>query len=375
MINVFSPSISFSDKIALLKTINNKEISGTSNVINEFEENLSRTFNRKHTTAVSNGSLALDLALQLIDLKKGDEVIIPSFTIVSCLSSIMRTEATPVFCDVDPLSWNMTLENVKGKYSENTKAVLLVHTYGLPAEATDIESFCKEKNIILIEDAAEAHGQTDNDRVCGSFGEISTMSFYTNKHITTGEGGAVLVDSDELSKKAKQMRNLDFTSENRFQHKNMYWNYRMGGLQASLGISQIKKLDKTIAEKIKQGEYYQELLNDYDDIIQLPLREIRKSLNHYWVFGIVLKKSNIRDTLMKKLYDSNIETRPFFYPLHLQPFFKEKNKNSNESLTESENLGQNGLYIPIGSHLDKRKQKFIVKTLTSAVKELSKNKN
>ena len=117
------------------------------------------------------------------------------------------------------------------------------------------------------------------------------------------------------------------------------------------------------------------MLNDYDDIIQLPLREIRKSLNHYWVFGIVLKKSNIRDTLMKKLYDSNIETRPFFYPLHLQPFFKEKNKNSNESLTESENLGQNGLYIPIGSHLDKRKQKFIVKTLTSAVKELSKNKN
>ena len=372
MINVFSPNISLSDKIALFKTINKKEISGTSNAINKFEESLSSTFNRKHATAVSNGSLALDLALQLIDLKKGDEVIVPSFTIVSCLSSILRTDATPVFCDVDPFSWNMTLENVKNKYSKNTKAVLLVHTYGLPAEANDIEAFCKEKNLILIEDAAEAHGQTDNDRVCGSFGEISTMSFYTNKHITTGEGGAVLVDSDELSKKAKQMRNLDFTSENRFQHKNMYWNYRMGGLQASLGISQIKRLDKTISEKIEQGEYYQNLLNDYDDIIQLPLREIRKSLNHYWVFGIVLKKSNIRDTLMKKLYESKIETRPFFYPLHLQPFFKEKNPHVNESLSESENLGKNGLYIPLGSHLNKKKQKFIVKTLTSAVKELNR---
>tara|TARA_B100001173_G_C15654361_1_gene406763 strand:- start:99 stop:542 length:444 start_codon:yes stop_codon:yes gene_type:complete len=146
----------------------------------------------------------------------------------------------------------------------------------------------------------------------------------------------------------------------------------MGGLQASLGISQIKRLDKTISEKIEQGEYYQNLLNDYGDIIQLPLREIRKSLNHYWVFGIVLKKSNIRDALMKKLYDSKIETRPFFYPLHLQPFFKEKNPNINESLVVSENLGKNGLYIPLGSHLDKKKQKFIAKTLTNVVKELNR---
>ena len=372
MIKVFSPDISISDKITLFKTINSKEISGTSNVINNFENDLSAKFNRKHVITVSNGSVALDLALQLIDLKKGDEVILPSFTIVSCLSSIMRTEATPVFCDVDPLSWNMTLKNVKDKFTKSTKAVLLVHTYGLPAEASSIETFCKENNIILIEDAAEAHGQTDNNRVCGSFGEISTMSFYTNKHITTGEGGAVLVNSDELSKKAKQMRNLDFTSKNRFQHENMYWNYRMGGLQASLGISQIKRLDKTISKKIEQGEYYQDLLSDYGDVIQLPLKEIRKSLNHYWVFGIVLKENNIRDSLMKKLFDFKIETRPFFYPLHLQPFFKKKNKNSNEYLVESERLGKNGLYIPIGNHLDKSKQKFIAKTLTSSVKELTR---
>lgn len=372
MINVFSPEIILSDKIALLKTLKSKDISGTSNVINNFEKNLSIKFNRKHVIAVSNGSVALDIALQLIELKKGDEVILPSFTIVSCLSSVMRTEATPIFCDVDPLSWNMTLDNVKEKFSKNTKAVLLVHTYGLPAEASKIETFCKEKNITLIEDAAEAHGQSDNYKVCGSFGEISTMSFYANKHVTTGEGGAVLVDSDELSKKVKQMRNLDFTFENRFQHENMYWNYRMGGLQASLGISQVKRLDKTINKKIEQGEYYQELLSGYHDLIQLPLKEIRKSLNHYWVFGIVLKENNIRDDLMRMLYDFKIETRPFFYPLHLQPFFKKINKNRNDFLVESERLGQNGLYIPIGNHVDKWKQKFIAKKLISSIKELTK---
>ena len=232
MIRVFEPKVTFSDKLSILKTLSNKEISGSSSIVKKFESQLANTFNRKHAVSLSNGSVALDVAFQLLDLKKGDEVILPSFTIVSCLSAVIRTGATPVFCEIDSQSWNMNLENVKRKWNKKTKAVLIVHTYGLPAEAKKIKEFCIEKNIYCIEDAAEAHGQSDENILCGSFGDLSTLSFYANKHISTGEGGAVLTDSSDFDSRLRQMINLDFQTEERFKHENMFWNYRLGGLQA-----------------------------------------------------------------------------------------------------------------------------------------------
>jgi perosamine synthetase len=359
-----------SDKFAVMNALRKKQISGTSESVEKFETGLAKKFDRSYSVAVSNGSVALDLSFQLIDLKEGDEVILPSFTIVSCLSAVLRKKATPVFCDVDPFTWNMTLENVIEKYTNNTKAVLLVHTYGLPAEAVKIEKFCKEKNLICIEDAAEAHGQDDHQKPCGSFGMISTMSFYANKHITSGEGGAILLDSEEMSLKAKQMRNLDFQKNDRFQHNNMYWNYRIGGIQATLGLSQINKLQKTISKKIEQGNNYINLLNEYQELFQLPLSGIRQSKNHFWVFGIVLKIEKIRDRVINQLLKDGIETRPFFYPLHLQPFLKNFKNSKNANLEISKKLGLNGLYIPMGDHINYKVQKQISETLIKTVNKL-----
>ena len=256
----------------------------------------------------------------------------------------------------------MTLDEVKKHVTKNTKAILMVHIFGLPSEAVQIEKFCKENGIYLIEDAAEAHGQQQMNKLCGSFGDISTLSFYANKHVTTGEGGLVLTDSSETHKKLLQMRNLDFTNE-RFKHENFYWNYRLSGLQASLGISQLKNLDNVIKKKRIQGNIYQELLLEYTDIIQSPLDSFSDSDNHYWVFGILLKKKNIRNELIEKMYNDEIETRPFFWPLHLQNALPDNLKMRKGSLPVSENLGDNGLYLPLGNHINKNIQKKIISKL------------
>ena len=370
MIRVFEPKVTFSDKLSILKTLSNKEISGSSSIVKKFESQLADTFNRKYAVSLSNGSVALDVAFQLLDLKKGDEVILPSFTIVSCLSAVIRTGATPVFCEIDSQSWNMNLENVKRKWNKKTKAVLIVHTYGLPAEAKKIKEFCIEKNIYCIEDAAEAHGQSDENILCGSFGDLSTLSFYANKHISTGEGGAVLTDSSDFDSRLRQMINLDFQTEERFKHENMFWNYRLGGLQAALGSSQIKNLEKTIIHKENQGQNYQNLLHDYQDILQLPLKQIRKSKNQYWVFGVVIKKEGIRNSVIRQMYSNEIETRPFFFPLHMQPFLRSINLNIEDELYETERIGFNGLYLPLGSHISFRKQKYIVKSLIESIQSI-----
>lgn len=361
MIKVFEPNITFGDKLSVLKSLFKNHISGTSPTINIFEQKIAEKFDREFAVSVSNGSTALDMSLKLIDLKPDDEVILPSFTIISCLSAVIRSGAKPVFCDVDEESWNMSLENVKQKLTKKTKAVLMVHTYGLTAEAIEISNWCIENNLILIEDAAEAHGQVVDNLKCGSFGEVSTLSFYANKHITTGEGGMILTNNKSIYDKALKMRNLDFSSR-RFVHENFYWNYRLSSLQASLGISQIDNLDKVINQKILQGNYYLNLLTQYEDYFQLPLKKFKKVTNQFWVFGIVLKTLDIRDLIIKDLNERGIESRPFFWPLHLQPVIENK-YSLDEKFEISERIGKNGLYIPIGSHINRKKQKKIVTTL------------
>lgn len=371
MINVFRPKLTLNNILSVFRALLKNEISGTSQVVKDFENNLAQQFDRKHSVAVSNGSTALEVALQLLNLEKGDEVIVPSFTIISCLNAVIRTKATPVFCDVDFETWNMGIEDVKKAYSKNTKAVIMVHTYGLTSEAIEIEKFCKSNSLKLIEDSAEAHGQTVDGRKCGSFGDISTLSFYANKHITSGEGGALLTNDEMLIKEAQQMINLDFNQKNRFIHNNYYWNYRLGGLQAALANSQIKELNKTINKKIKQGLNYIELFKKYSVDVNLPLARTERSENHFWVFGIILKSDYDRDKIMEDLFKLKIETRPFFWPLSQQPPIKKSGIRILPT-PNSEKLGMNGFYIPMGKHVTKRLQKKIVLTIKEClIKEQS----
>lgn len=359
LIRVFEPKLSYSDKYSVIKAVVNNQISGTTENVQIFEYKLAELFDRKFAIALTNGTTALEMALRTLDLKKNDEVVVPSFTIISCLSAIVRSGAKPVFCDVDKDSWNMTLDDVKRVVTPNTKALIMVHTYGLPADAKNIKEFCQKEGIKIIEDTAEAHGQYESGIKCGSFGLLSTLSFYANKHITTGEGGAILTDSEELYLKLKKMVNLDFGKINRFNHSNLYWNHRLGGLQAALGIAQINGVNKTIKNKQKQAKIYDKAFSGSENLFSIPQKSYGSTENHYWVYGIVLKKDNERDKLMSYLEKENIQTRAFFWPLHLQDAIKDYSLNTKE-LKNSEHIGKNGLYLPIGKHMSLKKQRYVI---------------
>jgi len=369
-INVFQPIIFYRDVLNVTKALIKKNISGASSIVKDFEYELCNLFDRKYCVSTSSGTAALIIALESQGFKENDEVIVPSFTIISCLLAIIKAGLKPVFCDVDSETWNMTIENVKNVATKNTKAVLMVHTYGLTADADEIEIFCKENNLILIEDASEAHGQFYNSRKCGSYGKISTLSFYANKHITSGEGGAVLLDDKENYLKLRQMINLDFDSNKRFQHDNLYENYRISGLSAALGNSQIKSLKKIINLKNKQARYYNILFEELNEYIKTQKINSINSNNQYWVYGLLLDMKINRDNLVKYLNHKNIESRPFFWPLHLQNAYLKLNLSKKSNLPVSENLGSQGLYIPMGKHVSKKKQLYIFNTIKNYLKDL-----
>ena len=336
--------------------------------VQEFETKWSNFTGAKHCIAVTSCTNALHLSLVALDIGPQDEVIVPAFTWISTANAVEHVNAKVVFCDISLKNFNIDVNKIESKITSKTKAVLMVHLYGLAAEATMIEKYCNDNNLILVEDSAEAHGQIVDGRPCGSFGHVSTMSFYANKHVTTGEGGAILTNDKSFSEELKLMRNLGFVASKRFVHENLYWNYRLGGLQSALGISQLKNLNKTIDIKIKQGDLYQELLKKHTDILTTQLSKWNSVKNHYWVFGVLLKAPKIRDSVMKSLQNKGIETRPFFWPLHLQPVLPKNFKKNTTNLDVSEKLGKDGFYIPIGSHISTKDQKNIVRELVDSIK-------
>ena len=304
---------------------------------------------RKYGIAVANGSAALDVALAAIELNDGDEVIIPTFTIISPAASIVRAGAIPVLVDSNPQTWNMDVSQIEQKITDRTKAILVVHIYGLPTDMDPILELSTKYGLKIIEDAAEMHGQTYNGKPCGSFGDISTFSFYPNKHITTGEGGMVVTNDAKLASRSRSLRNLCFQAERRFVHEELGWNYRMTNMQAALGLAQLDRLDEFVAKKRHMGELYSSLLSDIPGL-QLPLLRTDYSENIYWVYGLVLNEEVLFDAeeAMRRLRKYNIGTRPFFWPMHEQPVFNNMGFFHGEQYTVAEHLARRGFYIPSG---------------------------
>jgi perosamine synthetase len=324
-------------------------ISSEGPYVKEFEQEFSTKIGRKYGIAVANGSVALDAAIVALGIEKGDEVILPAFTIISCAAAIVRAGAIPVLIDADPVNWNMDVAKIEEKITSKTKAIMVVHIYGLPVDMDPILELCKKYKLLLIEDAAEMHGQTYNGKPCGSFGDISIFSFYPNKHITTGEGGMIVTDSFELSEKSKSLRNLCFMSHKRFFHEELGWNFRMTNIQAALGVAQLERLDEFIIKKRQIGALYSKYLKDCP-FIQIPKKSEEYAENIYWVFGVVLDASFPENAqwIMNELSKVGIGTRPFFYPMHLQPVFNKMGLFQNESYPVAENLAERGFYLPSG---------------------------
>ena len=326
-----------------------------------FERKLSKFVNRKYGIAVSSGTAALEIAFAALNLKKNDEVIIPTFTIISCLNPILRCGAKPVFVDVDPETWNMDLEQIEKKITKKTKIILAVHIYGLPVYMPKLINIAKKYNLKVIEDSAEQIGQTINKQMCGSFGDISTFSFYTNKHITTGEGGMLFTNNKNLKDKCMSYRNLCFEKK-RFIHKEIGWNYRMSNLQAAVGLAQLKNIKKIVLLKRKIGKQYFHYLKDIKSL-KVQKFKTQYSKNIFWVIGVIIKKKNINvNKLRNRLLKYGIQTRPFFWPLHKQPVLKKYNKRIIK-LPNSELLSKKGFYLPSGLGLKSNEIKYVCKKL------------
>lgn len=348
-IPVNEPLLNGNEKKYLCECIDSGWISSEGPFVKEFEQKMSATVGRQYGIAVSNGTAALEVAAQALGIGAGDEVIMPAFTIISCAMAVTKLGAVPVLVDSDLHTWNMNVEEIEEKITDRTKAIMIVHLYGLPVEVDPIMDLARKHNLKVIEDAAEMHGQTYQGRPCGSFGDISTFSFYPNKHVTTGEGGMVVTDDEELAERCRLIRNLCFRKDVRYVHDEISDNYRFTNLQAAVGLAQLERLDEFIKRKRAMGSYYTEKLRGIDGLL-LPIEKTDYADNIYWVYGLVLDRHIQADNkaVQKMLAEEGIGTRTFFWCMHEQPVYKKEGLFAGETYPNAEYLARKGFYIPSG---------------------------
>ena len=367
-VKVNEPLIGGNEKKYLLKCLSSGYISSEGSFVREFENKFAKKVNRKYGISVSNGTAAIQLAFESLNLKKGDEVILPSFTIISCILPVIRAGLTPVLVDSDLKTWNMDVNQVEKKITSKTKVIIAPHIYGLPIDMDPLLKIAKKNKIKIIEDAAEVLGLKYKNKECGSFGDVSTFSFYANKHITTGEGGMIVTNSKEIAEKCRSLRNICFNNERRFLHYELGWNYRFTNIQAAIGLAQLEKLNKFIVKKRNIGKIYNKKIPK-NKIFETPLDKKNYAKNIYWVYGLLVKKKSpiSMNSLMKKLKESGIETRNFFWPLHKQPVLKKMGLFKNVKLPVSEYLAKNGLYLPSGLGMTSLQQKYVINKIKKII--------
>lgn len=364
-IPVCEPFLSDEDIAAVSTCLREGWVSSTGPYVEEFERRWAAVCEQKYGVAVANGTVALEIACEAIGLRAGDEVILPSFTIISCAQAITKCGAVPVVVDAEPLSWQIDPSLIERKITPRTKAIMVVHMYGHPSDMDPILALAKKYNLRIIEDAAEVHGARYKGRMCGSFGDVTTFSFFANKLITTGEGGMILTSNEEFARRAKKKRNLCFEEQRRFLHNEIGSNARLTNMQAALGLSQMARLSDTIAAKNRIAATYRSSL----------AREPKLRFQHTadwaspvsWVVGIVLSRSAGMNAAacMKKLAEFGIETRPFFLGMHQQPALHTLGFARNESCPVTEELAEFGFYVPNGVRVTDSQIGFVCDTIRS----------
>ncbi len=326
-------------------------ISSAGKYIERFEKEWAAYCGRQYGIAVCNGTVALELALSVLDLPEKSEVILPSFTIVSCLEAVIRNNLTPVLVDCDPNTYCMDIADVIRKITPRTTCIMPVHIYGHPVNMERILGLAQKHNLKILEDAAEAHGAeclvNGQWRRCGSFGDVSCFSFYANKNITTGEGGMVLTDNANLAEKLQSGRNLCFGTKVRFLHEDRGWNFRMTNLQAAIGCAQLENIDGFIRRKLEMAALYNDGLKDLP--LQLPhIESWAKST--VWMYAVLLHDDVPNDAreFAKRLQNHGVQTRPFFLGMHEQTVYRNRGFFHNLQYPVSENIARRGLYLPSG---------------------------
>lgn len=357
LIPVAEPDISTAEWKLVKECLDTGWISSIGKFVNRFENKFSRFCSVKYGIATSSGTTSLHLALTVLGIGRGDEVLVPSLTFIATANAVKYTGARPVFVDSDKISWNMDPEDALRKITRRTKAIIPVHLYGHPAEMNTLMAIARKKNLYLIEDACQAHGAEYKGEKTGSVGDISCFSFYGNKIITTGEGGMVVTNNKKLASRARLLRDQAMDPKRRYWHGEIGFNYRMTNLQAALGVGQLKRIGKIIKAKREIAHLYNKNLKGTPGITLPP--ELPWVKNVYWMYSILIEPALIkRDRMMSKLFKNGIDTRPFFYPVNRLPMYHRSHR-----CPVAEHLSEMGINLPSSTKLSKKEILFISKKI------------
>lgn len=368
LIPISQPAIGSKELNNAIKAIKSGWISSIGKYIDTFESEFANFCGTKYAVAVSNGTVALHLSLISLGIKKGDEVILPDITFIATANAVSYIGAKPVFADVNRDTLCVNVQSIKRLITSKTKAIIPVHLYGHPANMLEIIKLAKAKNLIVIEDAAEAHGASIKDKKVGSFGNCGTFSFYGNKLMTTGEGGMIVTNSQSLYKKLRFLRDHAMDSKKRYWHNEIGFNYRITNIQAAIGLAQLERLENFIKKRKKIFEWYKIKLKNQN---RLTLNFTEKKYNNvYWfvcifVEGLDIKK---RDKLTIILKNKGIDSRPFFYPCSHMPMYK-KCKTDNRNKVSNE-IFSKGLCLPSYYDMTKKDVEVVCAAFLESLNEL-----
>jgi len=357
MIPVYQPYFCGREKEYVNQCLDSTWISSKGEFINRFERGFAEYTGAEHATSVSNGTVAIHLALEALGIGRGHEVIVPTLTYIASVNTIIQAGATPVFVDSLESTWQIDPEDVRRKITSRTKAVMVVHLYGLPCDMEPLQAICKEHGLYLVEDCAEAFGSKYKDQHVGTFGDIATFSFFGNKTITTGEGGMVVAKDASIMEKARHLKNQGVSPVREYWHDVVAYNYRMTNICAAIGLAQLEKADEILEKKRQIASWYQQ------DLAGLPLKthdEQPGTVHSFWMCSIRLDDANKRQSLREKLRQDGVETRPLFYPAHTMPHC-----NVEQTFPVAELIGSSGMNLPSYPAL-KREE---VGSITQSIKE------
>lgn len=359
LIPVAEPVIGKEEERLVLDGLRSGWVSSIGKYIQKFEKEFAIFCNTKYAITVSNGTSALHLSLLASGIGPGDEVIVPSFTFVATANAVTYTGAKPIFVDSEEETWNIDHEKIKEKINRNTRAIIPVHIYGHPANMGPILSIARKYNLLVIEDAAEAHGALYKEKKVGSFGDSACFSFFGNKIITTGEGGMITTNNKSLADKIRILRDHGASRRRRYYNPHLGFNYRMTNLQAALGLAQLRKVGKIIEKKRKIAKLYRQGLRQLVPEIHLH-PEADWAKNVFWMYSILVPKvgRKNRDFLSRELKKKGIDSRPFFFPIHRLPRYKTK-----EHLPVADFLASSGLNLPSSVNLQDEQIKSICDTI------------
>lgn len=357
-IPIAQPDLSGNEKKYLLDCLDSTWISSRGEYIDKFEKGFAYFIGSKYAVSTSNGTTALHLALVGLGIGNGDEVILPDLTFIASANTVKYTGAVPVFVDVEEDSWNIDPEKIESKITGKTKAIMVVHLYGHPANMERIGEIAQKHHLLVIEDAAEAHGAEIKIgnlwKKVGSIGNAGCFSFYANKIITTGEGGMITTDDEKLAQKMRIYRDHGQTPGRRYYHEVIGFNYRMTNIQASIGLAQLERIEKFLVKKKQIATWYDKYLKGIEGIILYKEKSLVHSVNWLYSLLVIPPFPLNRDELTEFMSKYQIETRPFFYPLHMLPLYKSGDKYPN-----AQKIAKSGLSLPSGVSLSEKEIKFI----------------